>query len=157
MGMVVSFTRVTAEQLAKAEQDPEWAEELLEELAEPEDEDEPDGYLDKAWAGIQYLMEAEGLGIDLLMDGDSLDEDGTLFGWSVAHVRQVAEKLRAAPWERLAAHYDAEKMMAAEVYPRVWDTGDDERDYVEGYYQGLVEFFAFAAAKQSAAIMEFSF
>ena len=59
MSMVISFTRVTPEALDKAVDDPEWAEEHLDEL---DLTDEPDGYLDKAWDGIHRCLTEGQLG-----------------------------------------------------------------------------------------------
>ncbi|MEV5592644.1 DUF1877 family protein [Streptomyces sp. NPDC052496] len=68
---------------------------------------EPDGgstgELDKAWAGLQFLLDAEGVSIELMMDGFPIGEDG-LSGWSVEEVREAAERLGVVPFERLAAH-----------------------------------------------------
>ncbi|MEV0375680.1 DUF1877 family protein [Streptomyces sp. NPDC050636] len=55
--------------------------------------------------------------LDFLMDGFPILEDGTLFGWTAEQVESVARELRATSWERLAAHYDPERMEKERGYP----------------------------------------
>ncbi|MEU9115769.1 DUF1877 family protein [Streptomyces sp. NPDC048483] len=117
MGMVISFTRVTPEELDRAEKDTEWAREFLREVDELRPDD-PDGYLDKAWAGLEFLLEEADEPLEFLMDGYPIDDKGTLFGWSVEDVQDMAKTLRALPWERLVTHDDPVRMDEEEVYPR---------------------------------------
>jgi hypothetical protein len=151
MGSVLSFTRVTTEELDRAFDDPEWAEELL------DDEDRPGCYLDKAWAGLDFLLGEAYVHVELYEDGSGvIDEDVTLFGWDAELVAETARTLSATPFEVLAGHFDPAKMNEREVYPRFWH-GDDDLDYLESYYQSLVVFFAETAAAGGAAIRSFSF
>jgi hypothetical protein len=153
MGMVVSFTRVTPEELDRAMDDAEWAEEHLWDL-----DREPDGYLDKAWDGIQFLLNAAEVPIDLRMDGDFIGEDGCLAGWTVGDVENAARHLRATPFEQLARHFDPARMTQRDIYPAViWERDDDALDYLREHYEILVKFFDAAAASGSAAIMNFSY
>ncbi len=154
MGMVLSFTRVTPEALAKGLKDPEWT---YEHLHEVEPTDDLDGYLDKAWAGIQFLLDEEEAEIDLRMGGVPIGNEGALAGWSVDEVRYAARRLGELPFEQLARHYDPEKLSAQDVYPNIWLRDDDALDYLQYHYEVLVRFFAAAAASGSAAIMSFSY
>lgn len=149
--MVVSFHRVGPELLDRATEDPAWAHEHRDDLTA----DGLDGYLDKAWDGLQFLMNAENLDVDLFFDGDMIGEDGTLFGWPAHVVASVAETLRNTPFDRLARHYDGAKMDADEVYPRIW--ADDTSDCLAPHYQTLVTFFDTTARSSAAAVMTFSF
>lgn len=149
MSMVLSFTRVTTEELDRAIADPEWASGKL------SDEDLPYVDLDKAWAGIQFLLDAAEVDVELYEDGDLIDEDCTLLGWDRELVAKAARELGAAPFAALAAHYDAAAMTEQDVYPRVWN--DNSLDYLSHFYEQLVEFFAATAANGGAAIRTFSF
>ncbi|WP_100445217.1 YfbM family protein [Glycomyces xiaoerkulensis] len=155
MGQVISFIKVTPEELDRAEADPEFAERLLED--ENRAEADPDGYLDKAWAGIEYLLDGAGFGLEFLMDGGLIDEEGTMFSWPPESVRELSERFGKLPFERLSAHFDPEAMTSAEVYPGVWGDDGDDLAYLESYYAGLVAFFEDAAASESAAVMSFTF
>ncbi|MFJ9847984.1 YfbM family protein [Streptomyces sp. NPDC101150] len=157
MGMVISFTRVTPEELNRAEKDHEWASEFLWKVDELRP-DNPEAYLDKAWAGLEFLLGAADASIEFLMDGYQIDDDGTLFSWGVEHVQGVAKRLRALPWERLATHYDPVRMTEEGVYPNVWDPEDEgELEYLKGAYETLVSFFDATARLESGALMNFSF
>ncbi|GHH11118.1 YfbM family protein [Streptomyces lanatus] len=159
MGMYISFISATTEELDKAVEDPGWAVDHVDELYESEDSavpDRPSADLDKAWGGLQFLLDEAEMGLEFMMDGFVIVEEGTLFGWSVEDVRTAARELRATPWQRLAVHYDAERMNKEDVYPRVWDN-EGEPEWLESAYGELVEFFGAAADRGLGAFMTFSF
>lgn len=161
MSVEISFLAATADELARAEREPDWAEELIDELYDfdnPSAPGRPDCGPEKAWAGLQYLFDRAGVGIDFLMDGGEIKDDGTLFGRSVEQTASAAQELRAVPWERLAVHYDAERMMKEEVYPRVWASDPEgESEWLRSAYEELVAFFDAAAGGGYGAFMTFSF
>ncbi len=95
MGMVISFTRVTPEELDRAEKDPDWAREFLWEVDELRP-DNPEAYLDKAWAGLEFLLGKAGEPLEFLMDGYPVDDEGTLFSWGVEGVQALAKSLGGA-------------------------------------------------------------
>ncbi|MCG8926964.1 YfbM family protein [Lentzea sp. CC55] len=151
MSMTLSFTRVTPEELDRAFEDPESAEEFL------EDESRPYCFLEKAWAGIGFLLRAAGVDVDLYEDGDPIDDEATRFGWSEQMIAEAADALGATPVEVLVSHYDPAKLSAEEVYPmrHLWDA--DDLDYLRDHYVDLVRFFQETAAVGGAAIRDFSF
>ncbi|KOX23515.1 hypothetical protein ADK67_20895 [Saccharothrix sp. NRRL B-16348] len=151
MGMTLSFTRVTPEELDRAYDDPEWALECV------DDEDRPYCFLEKSWAGIQFLLSAAEVDVDVYEDGDALDDEATLFGWSGSMMAAAAKALSAAPFEVLEGHFDPRKLSEAEVYPMRHMWGDDDLDYLRENYRDLVAFFAETAAVGGAAIRYFSF
>lgn len=151
MGMTLSFTRVTPEELDRAFENPDLAEELV------DDENRPYCFLEKAWAGIGFLLRAAGVDVDLYEDGDPINEEATWFGWSEDDVARTAKALSATPVEVLVSHYDPAKLSAEGVYPmnHLWDA--DDLDYLRYHYVDLVEFFEETAAVGGAAIRDFSF
>ncbi|QQQ73895.1 DUF1877 family protein [Saccharothrix sp. 6-C] len=151
MGMTLSFTRVTPGELDRAFGDPGWALERL------DDEGLPYCFLEKSWAGIQFLLDAADVRVDVYEDGDAIDEECTLFGWSDGMVAEAAKALGATPFEVLAGHYDPRKLSEEEVYPmrHLWDDGDI--DYLRQNYGDLVVFLEETAAAGGAAIRHFSF
>ncbi|MEJ2853273.1 MULTISPECIES: YfbM family protein [unclassified Saccharothrix] len=151
MGMTLSFTRVTPEELDRAFEDPDLAEEFV------EDESRPYCFLEKSWAGIGFLMRAAGVDVDLYEDGDPIDEEATRWGWSAPMVARTAKALSAVPVEVLVSHYDPAKLSAEGVYPmrNMWDA--DDLEYLRENYVDLVEFFQETAAVGGAAIRDFSF
>lgn len=161
MGVSISFISATTEELDRAEKDPSWADEYIYELYDSDDlpmPDRPYGGPDKAWAGLQFLLDETDVELEFLMDGFQILEDGTLFGWSAEQIESVARHLRATPWERLAAHYAPERMTKEEVYPNGWRFDPEgELDWLERSYEELVAFFAEAAEGGYGAFMSFSF
>ncbi|MFE7740798.1 YfbM family protein [Nocardia sp. NPDC057455] len=149
MGVILSFTKVTGEQLgrlAAGSADELWALESA--------DGDPSGYLDKSWDGLRYLFESAEVGIDLFYDGDLLDDE--YYGWPADLVRATAQRLKAAPFDRLAAHYDGAAMDAADIYPRIWSRdGEEGLHYLRYHYDALVAFFDNAARCGAAAVMHF--
>ncbi|MFI6764343.1 YfbM family protein [Streptomyces sp. NPDC050355] len=159
MGVTIGFIGATTEELDRAEREPSWADEYIFELYSGDDfPTRPYGGPDKAWAGLQFLLDGTEVDLDFLMDGSPILEDGTLFGWSAEQIESVARQLRATPWERLAAHYDPERMTKEDVYPNTWRfDAEGELKWLEHAYEGLVAFFSEAAEGGYGAFMSFSF
>ncbi|WP_084506191.1 YfbM family protein [Amycolatopsis sp. ATCC 39116] len=157
MGMTLGYVEVTPERLDGVMGDSEQAEELYDELSD--DETARDAFIEKAWDGIQYLLDEAGVGVELRMDGDPIEHDGDEFnGFPPEVVKSIAESLNAAPFERLAEHYDPADMMARGIYPRIWDTHPaEELEYLSENYAKLREFFDAVARDGNAAIGCFSF
>lgn len=158
MGMTLGYVEVTPEQLADVLHDGERADELYEEISA--DETALDGFIEKAWHGIQYLLDAAGVGVELRMDGEPIDNDGDEFnGFGPDVVRDIAQRLNDAPFERLAPHYNPTDMMERKIYPRVWDDDPDqlELEYLSNNYATLRAFFDTVARNGNAALGCFSF
>ncbi len=159
MGMTIGFIGATTEELDRAEKEPGWADEFTFALYDDDDfPTRPVGDPDKAWAGLQFLLDQTEVHLDFLMDGFQILEGGTLFGWTAEQIESVARQLRATPWERLAAHYDPERMMKEEVYPQTWRfDAEGELEWLQSAYEEVVAFFSEAAEGGYGAFMSFSF
>ncbi|UQS21557.1 MULTISPECIES: YfbM family protein [Amycolatopsis] len=157
MGMTLGYVEVTPQQLDGVLNDGEKAEELYDEIAS--EDDALNGFVEKAWDGLQYLLDRAGVDVDLRMDGEPIDYDGEEYtGFDADLVRSIADALDAAPFEKLAAHYDPADMMARNVYPGIWDShAEDELEYLRENYDTLRTFFATAARNGNAALGCFSF
>lgn len=78
---------------------------------------------------------------------------GILAGWSVEEVRRSAELLKTTPFERLAEHYDPERMAERSINWRPEpDNRDGELAYLRANYEGLVRFLDETARTGLAAI-----
>ncbi|MGG7574811.1 YfbM family protein [Streptomyces sirii] len=159
MGVTIGFISATTEELDRAEKDPSWADEYISELYSRDDfPTRPHGDPDKAWGGLQFLLDETDVYLDFLMDGSPILEDGTLFGWSAEQIESLARQLRATPWEELAAHYDPERMTKEGVYPSVWRFDPEgELEWLKSAYEELVAFLSEAAEGGYGAFMSFSF
>lgn len=151
MSTTLAFTPVTQEELDRAIKDPEWALEHL------QDTDSLCYSLEKSWAGIQFLLDAAQVNVQLNEDGHIIDDESILAGWTDIMVADAAKSLSATPFEVLAGHYDPRKLSEEEVYPwrHLWD--DDGIDDLRDNYVDLVEFFQETAASGGALIREISF
>src|SRR5436189_5343349 len=99
MGIVTGFTRVTAEEMARAVANSEGVDEIL----EAERPDDADLYLDKSLPDLDQLLSAAGVPVALQMNGTPLflTDDELAWAWSVEEVRDAAEHLRVVPFDRL--------------------------------------------------------
>ncbi|WP_432144426.1 DUF1877 family protein [Streptomyces sp. bgisy084] len=161
MGVSIGFICATTEELNRAEKEPSWAGEFHYGLYDSDtfaESDRPHGDPDKAFAGLQFLLDETDVQLDFLMDGFPILEDGTLFGWTAEQIESVARQLRATPWEQLAAHYDPDQMTKEDVYPNTWRFDpESELAWLERAYEELVDFFTKAAERGYGAFMSFSF
>jgi len=149
MGMIMSFAAITTEELASVLTDADAVTELI--ATGPRA-----GYarvdLDKSWDGIRYLMRTAGLGVDLLEDGRTIGDEGTMSGWSAADVERAAVAMRDVPFSDLLDRYDPQRMEDADVYPNIWAT-EWALDYLLDNYRRLRHFFIDTAAEGQAALM----
>lgn len=149
----MSFTRVSAADLELAMKHKDCAEEFLDGFTPLETD--PDGYLDKSWAGLKYLLEAADTGIDLFFTATPLPIEG-YSGWDPADVAHTAELLSKTPFDKLAEHYDPVEMDTIGVYPRIWiRDGNDSLSYLRDNYASLVEVFVHAARHRSGLLQSF--
>ncbi|MFC4124350.1 YfbM family protein [Nocardia rhizosphaerae] len=153
MGVIMSFTRVSAADLERVSAVTEVLDEFLAELETPKGE--PSGYLDKAWAGLEYLLAEARTGVDLFYTGNPLARD-TYFAWSPDDVADASQRLNKYPFDALVPFFDPAAMDAARIYPGIWvrDSGDGAR-YLRHHYDGLVEVFRYAAERGSGFIQHF--
>lgn len=160
MGMYVTFVRMTPDELDKAETDPDWAEQFLEDFYDydgtpPPENSEVD--IQKSWAGLDHLLDEAMLPFSIQEGGYCIaNGNGWYLNlWTVADLADAAKFLAETPFDTLAAHYDAEAMSREEVYPnaRCWDA--DDLQYLRRDYDDLRAFFVAAADSGHGAMMSF--
>lgn len=159
MGVSISFISATTEELDRAERDPSWADRfvcgLYDDVPVP---DRPRGGPGRDFAGLQFLFDEADVTLEFVMDGFQILEDGTLFGWTAEQIVSVARELRETPWEKLAAHYDPERMAKEDVYPNMWKFDPEGRlEGLQATYEELVAFFGELADRGLGAFRSFSF
>ncbi|MFD5176123.1 YfbM family protein [Nocardia sp. NPDC058379] len=153
MGLTMSFTRVSAEELARLATTTEWPDDFLDGLVVQDGG--PSGYLDKAWAGLGYLLTQADLGIDLVDTGRPLAHEN-YFAWSPDDVSATAKVLSRFPFDEPALFYDPAAMDAAGVYPNIWvRDGESALHYLRHHYDGLEQVFRYAAARGSGFLQHF--
>lgn len=114
--------------------------------------------LDKSWHGIHFLLTGsddegeEPLSL-AIMGGKELGGDGARL-LSCEEVQAVAAAL---PMEEvLRARFDPRRMDDLEIYPKIWDEGDEALDYLISYYTPMAELFREAAGRGDSIAVEIS-
>ncbi len=158
MGMSVTMLRLTPAEL----------EEILNNSAALEDKiysEDKDNItdLDKTWDGIIYLLSGQGLeGADPdlirpIFSGQMVDEEQDL-GYGPAHYLtpdQVAEindaisEIQISEWK---AKYNPTEMMELNVYPSIWDEGDEAFEYLADEFDSMQKTYSEAAANGQGLI-----
>lgn len=118
--------------------------------------------LDKAWHGIQYLLNGatfggdEPLGWAVFGDQEVSDDlgKGPARCLTARQVAMVSAALQEIPATMLAQRFDAAKMEKAQVYPEgMWITdGAQALHYLLEHYSRLQDFYANAAIHGKAVI-----
>ncbi|GAA1763657.1 YfbM family protein [Luedemannella helvata] len=165
MSMIMQYVRLRSDELTRLREllrsDPNGAFDFVDELADLSLGDEVDDRTfdtDKAWAGLDHLLEkAGGAPVNVIYGEETLTADD----WGYApprlldpdQVRAGAGFLAALPFDTLAAHYDARALTRAGVYPEIWHADERARDYLRTWYDGLVAFFTRAAAAGDSLVI----
>ena len=149
------YVRATADELAKAIGDPEWALEFVEGIQNTEeDAGLPPGsalYLTthKAWQAIGFLLDRAGCPVDVV-HGEQQFADEEDWGngppryLTAEQVRTGAQALTATNFDRLTAGVTVGELTQARVYPEVWDE-PDSLQWVRRWYEPLVVYFVAAS------------
>lgn len=157
MSMIGNFLQVTPAQLHALIGDPS----AVESLIYPDDEEATKSTdIDKAWHGIHFMLTGDAWGGDaplcnVVLGGTELGDD---VGYGPAHyigvddVRAVADALRDLPREELAKRFDAAAMSKNDIYPEIWDDGDNALDYLLTWYESLRAYYFDAASKGNAML-----
>lgn len=154
MSMIGHFLAVPQTELEALRADPEQIDEFL--FTEHED-DALD--IEKAWHGIHFLLTSQvgpaagPLGHVVFGQAPISEEDlgyGPAMGTDAADVAAIAAALDGVTDDELRARFDPAAM--DEVYPNIWDEGDEAMDYLATHLQSLRAFYRDAAARGHAVI-----
>ncbi|MEU5908782.1 YfbM family protein [Micromonospora sp. NPDC047467] len=153
--MIFNARRLSAEELAAVLADPEKVGTLFQ--GGPDELD-----LDKAWHGLHYLLTGDTYEIrgdvgPAILGGDPIGPD---LGMGPARlltsdvVRAVAAALGTLDEATLRDRYDPAALSDAEIYPHIWDDGDDEFDnYLLPHFTALRDFYRTAAERGEAVLL----
>jgi hypothetical protein len=120
-------------------------------------------YIDKAWAGILFLLTGQGIDkLDhplskVLFSEQFIDEQQDL-GYGPAHYLtsiQVAEmnaQISKISIEDLRKNFDPVKMTELSVYPSTWSEGEEDFDYLSEYFITLQQVYSEASMNGEAII-----
>jgi hypothetical protein len=161
MGMIGNLLRVKKSELKAYLKDSSLLEDKI-------NDDEMEGEnlvdIDKSWEGIIFLLTGQSLAtaehhnlVRVLFSGQLVDEEQDL-GYGPAHYltpEQVVElnnEISTITVADLKQKFNPEKMTELEVYPTIWDEGDDAFDYVADGFLTVQNVFAEATKNREAII-----
>ncbi|MGJ1360831.1 YfbM family protein [Sphingobacterium spiritivorum] len=160
MSMIANLLRVTTSELEAYLKDSS----LLEDSIYNDEADAENLIdIDKSWDGIIFLLTGQGLAtakhnlVRILFSGQIIDEEQDL-GYGPAHyltAEQVAElngEISAITIADLKQRFNPERMNELEIYPIIWDEGDDAFDYLADGFLTLQNVFADATKNEEAII-----
>lgn len=157
MGVGCSFSRVTDTDIEYLIQNPDQIGPFLLNLPCEDCSD-----IDKAWHGIHFLLTGDAWegpeplcylmkgGRDLYQSND--DPPRAL---SSEQVQQFSAALQQIGSGDLRERYDPKQMMSSLVYPKIWDRGEDELEYLISWYEHFKAFLVMTAQQQKGLIIRF--
>lgn len=160
MSMIMQYVRIQPDELVQLRwllvADRNRAYDYVDELADADRWRSLD--TDKAWAGLDYLLNLAGPPpVDVIHGAQRLTDDEWGYGpprlLTEAEVRQGAEFLDLTPFAQLAVHLDPDAMSG--IYPGIW-ARDDAGEYLGMWYQAQRDFFHRAAAQGDALVIYLS-
>lgn len=119
--------------------------------------------LDKAWDGISWLISEERRERPYMLSDPSDPEtqavygidpegDGMQFRTPPERVADIADALRPLDDMALREHFDPARMTEADVYPQIWDEGEEALAYLLANFAQLRALYLTAAAAGDAII-----
>jgi len=162
MSMVANLLRVTQTELDQYLMDSS----LLENRIYNEESDTAERGLtdiDKAWDGILFLLTGKNVAstehplAKVFFSGQLIDEEQDL-GYGPAHyvtpaqVVALHQQLANITIANLKAKFDPEKMIQLEVYPNIWDEGENAYSYLQDYFIEVKNTYSKAAENGEAII-----
>ncbi|HEX4328231.1 MAG TPA: YfbM family protein [Burkholderiales bacterium] len=149
MGMISVWRLADDEQIVELARDPGHLEEML-------DEEGPDIDLDDAWHGIHFLLAGSARGTagprGYILGGHPLGDPaakmcagyGSARALSSEEVALFDDLLQCISTEDFRHRFDPEAMIAADVYPGIWEralTGEEDvLAYLAGHFVQLKQF-----------------
>ena len=157
MSMIGNFLQLTPAQLQTLIDDPSTVEAFI-----YPDEEEADGCIDidKAWQGIHFMLTGDQWAgepplCNVILGGTEIGDDvgyGPAKYITADDVRAAANALDQLPRDELAKRFDVSAMNNNDIYPGIWDEGDDALDYLMTWYESLREYYSDAAKKGNAML-----
>jgi len=160
MSMIGNLLRVSETELEDYLKDSSL---LEDQIYEDEKENENLVDIDKSWDGIIFLLTGQSLMtadhnlVRVLFSGQLIDEEQDL-GYGPAHyltpeqVLELNNEISTLTVSDLKQRYNPDKMTELEVYPTIWNEGDDAFDYILEGFLTLQNVFSEASKKGEVII-----
>ena len=162
MSMIGEYLRVTAAELDRAIQDPDWALAFVEEVQDAEEESDPapaearhfSTY--KTWDMLRFLMARTDFPVNVIHGEEPFAEEDWGYGppryLRPERVQLAAEALRTTNYAQLISGVDPAELTSAEVYPLGWSELSS-LEWGRPWYDGLTQFFEAAARADDAMLV----
>jgi len=159
--MIGHYLRITPQELAALEAAPETVPDFVYRRDSPET-GERHLDIDKAWHAIHVLLNhqrnAEHELLNVVFGGEPLGDadlgSGPARAISAPEVAAMATVVQSVSVDELRTRWDPQELEERNIYPHIWDEGDDALEYVLDNYARLVQFFV-AAARDGDAIITY--
>jgi hypothetical protein len=160
MSMIMQYVRIQPDELVRLRRllvtDRNRAYDYVDELADTDPWRSLD--TDRAWAGLDYLLNLAGPPpVDVIYGDERLTDDEWGYGpprlLTGADVTRAADFLDRTPFDLLAAHLDPDSMTG--IYPGIWQRAE-AGDYLRTWYRAQQAFFHRAAAHGDALVVYLS-
>jgi hypothetical protein len=159
MSMIGNYRRIRRETLDACRAAPARVAELLYDESNPPIDSAID--IDKAWHGLHFLLnqtEWTGSGslFDAVLGGTPIGDD---VGYGPARfltpeaVKATAAALAEFPVDAKLAALDLRAMDKLEIYPQIWDEGDEAKEYIRFGFDAVREIFQQAAERDEAMLV----
>jgi len=161
MSMTGNYIRITPVQLGEFQNKPEEVVDFIFDGMEDEVDDRR-LYIDKTWHGIHFLLngdpwEGEPPLLNAVLGGEEIGTEDPGYGppryLTTEQVKEVAGALSQIPDTEIRSRFDPERFTKADIYPSIWDEGQEALDYLMDYYPDLVRFFSRAAQAGDAMLL----
>ncbi|MGW2015602.1 YfbM family protein [Streptomyces sp. NPDC001927] len=163
MSMIGEYFRLTARELDRATEDPDWALDHIEEVQDAEAESEPSPAQArhfstyKTWHLLSFLLERSEFPVDVIQ-GEAPLEKADDWGYgpprylTAERVRLGAEALNRLTYDQLLEGVDPQELIAADIYPLGWEDRAS-LEWGRDWFSGLTEYFTAAAREGHAVIV----
>lgn len=119
--------------------------------------------IDKAWAGILFLLTGQNIDSlnhplakvffnDKVIDADQDMGYGPANYLTPAEVSEINNQISKISTQDFKKNFDAKKMEELEVYPTIWDEGDEAFVFLSEYFKTLQKAYSDAAQNNQAII-----
>lgn len=151
MGMIAYFATLGEDDVQRLR---DGDESLLEELYEEEQHEVTD--IDKAWHGVHFLLSGEPHGPGERVEGAAImggTEVGPDMGYgsgrvhTPSQVQEINVALDALSEDTFCDRFDATELGNNDIYPDIWDEGEEALEYLMFGLQGIKQVFATAALR----------
>jgi len=159
MSMIGNFRAADDQTIDRLLADPNLISDFLYSDAEPTADDGID--CDKSWAGIHYLLTGDAWGgkapLNFILAGTPIGNVDVGYGPARAHrsseLSAISAALAPIDTAELSKRFDPAAMEAQDIYPGIWDEGDEALEYLTSYYEELKRYIANAVEKRRGLLV----